>query len=217
MMNTKQMCVLFFLMAILLLWVVGNVPAGSETIEEVTAEAPDAIVHHLDAASAQSEPNQLQPGLAVTYYDKKIRHLDELAKDKKLARKARSGKPVLFLDHRFGRGEVFDSGKKQAVVMRMSGFVHFVRSGRYAIRANSNDGIRIFVDGRMIVNDPDVHAARLTVPGIAVVEKPGWYPVLIQYFQRKGTAALSLFWQEPGSDRYVVIPAGVYAHLDSAQ
>ena len=214
-MNTKQMCVLLFLMAMLSVFVVGIVPVGSETTEKVAAEQPDAIVHHLDAASAQSEPSRMHPGLAVTYYDKKIRHLDELAKDKKLARKARPGKPVLFLDHRFGRGEVFDSGKKQAVVMRMSGFVHFGRAGRYAIRANSNDGIRIFVDGRMIVNDPDVHAARLTVPGIAVVEKPGWYPVLIQYFQRKGTAALSLFWQEPGSGRYVVMPAEVYAHLGS--
>lgn len=216
-MNAKRLCTLCFIMAVFFLIFNDNTAASPNANEKKAGALPEPVVHHPDTASIQTDTDRLAPGLAVTYHEKKMRHLDELAKDKKLASKAWPGKPILFLDHNFGEGEIFDSGKKQAVFVLMTGFVRFAQTGRYSIQANSNDGIRIFVTGRMIVNDPDVHAERLSVPGVVVIDKPGWYPVLIQYFQRKGTAALQLFWKVPGSEQYTIIPAAVYAHLPATK
>ena len=40
---------------------------------------------------------------------------------------------------------------------------------------------------------------------------PGWYSIEIDYYQRKGTAALRLKWTPPGGEESVV-PVEVFAH-----
>lgn len=205
---------LFFILAAVFLVTAGCARSSQETTRQAAAgNAPAAIVHRPDVSLMQPEDAKMSPGLAVIYFFKKLRHIDEMPPEDEIAKEGRPGKPILFLDHRFDKGVIFDSGKKQAVGVRMSGFIRFAQAGRYDLQANSNDGIRIFVAGRMIVDDPKVHADRMTVPGIVIIDKPGWYPVLIQYFQRKGTATLQLFWRVPGSDKYRILPAAAYAHL----
>lgn len=221
--TTKQMkstqallCLLCFILAGVFLLSAGCARPSREKTRQpaaTVAAAPEAIVHRPDVSLMRPDGAGMAPGLAVIYFFKKMRHIDEMPKGDEITREGRPGKPVLFLNHRFDKGVVFDSGKKQAVGMRMSGFIRFAQAGRYYLQANSNDGIRIFVAEKMIVDDPKVHADRLTVPGIVIIDKPGWYPVLIQYFQRKGTATLQLFWKVPGSDEYRILPAAVYAHL----
>ena len=58
--------------------------------------------------------------------------------------------------------------------------------------------------------DEDPQAGNHAVQSI---EEAGWYPMLIKYFQKKGTAALSLYWKPPGAAEFSVIPAEAYAHL----
>ena len=65
------------------------------------------------------------------------------------------GEPIRMIAHQFGNGEVFGSGKSQLVCVQMQGYLNFEESGKYLIKANSNDGIRVFLDNKMILNDPD--------------------------------------------------------------
>ena len=37
--------------------------------------------------------------------------------------------------------------------------------------------------------------------------------VIVEYFQRKGTAAIMLYWQPPGSSDLSIIPAKAYGHI----
>ena len=85
--------------------------------------------------------------------------------------------------------------------------------GTYEFQALSNDGIIMLMDGEAILNDPEQHSDRLSNVGIVDIKEPGWYPVVIEYFQRKGTAALKLFWKTPATDTMVPVPAQIYAHL----
>lgn len=165
------------------------------------------------AGAEPADPAALQPGLIATYdytYGG-VRHLDEVPWDD-VKESGWVDKPIPHLDHTFRNQPVFDSTVEEQVVMFITGYIHLARAGDYAFVAKSNDGVRLFIDGAKILEDPDVHRDRFSEPGTMSVAAPGWYPLDIQYFQRKGTAALGLYWQPPGSDQLVPVPAEALRH-----
>ena len=154
----------------------------------------------------------LEPGLAVRYFRGYFRHVMEMPHGIAAQGSGWQGSPILMLNHRFGKGEVFDSGSSRGIGMEMTGFIHFPSPGRYIFKAKSNDGIRITINDEVIVSDEEFHADRYSQPGTVDVKKPCWYPMLISYFQRKGTAMLELYWKTPGANAFSIVPAGAYAH-----
>ena len=155
----------------------------------------------------------LKPGLAVIFFDEFFeRHVDKIPTGKVAEQMGRPGSPIPVIDHKFERNEVFGSGRNRGVAMQMTGYIIFPAPGHYSFRANSNDGIRFYLDGKLIFEDPDVHSDRLSDPGSVKVSQAGPVPVMIQYFQRKGTATLQLFWQPPGAPDFTIIPPMAYGH-----
>ena len=159
-----------------------------------------------------SSEQQTAPGLSVVYAYCKIRHLDEMPSSKWMSEKGEPGKPIRIIAHKFGNGEVFGSGKSRLVCAQMQGYLNFEKSGRYLLKANSNDGIRFFLDNKMILNDPDGHSDRYTSEKEIEIKEPGRYAILVRYFQRKGTATLEMYWKTPGADKFDIIPAMAYSH-----
>lgn len=155
---------------------------------------------------------EMSPGLSVRYVYGFFRNVSQMPSAEVIQEKGAAGKPILGINHRFGRGEVFDSGKSQGVGMEMTGYLRLPQAGAYRLRVNSNDGIRIFLGGSVVVEDPRYHSDRFSESGVLVAEAAGYFPVRILYFQRKGTATLELFWQKPGSETFAVIPVEAYAH-----
>ncbi len=160
----------------------------------------------------------LKPGLAVLYFPRRfVRHVDALPRGEEAIGKGVSGSPVTNLNRRFGRGQVFGSGTNRGIGLEMSGFILLEKPGRYQFQVNSNDGFRLFMDGRMLVEDPAWHASgdRMTPPAEFNVSEPAWYSLRIRYFQRKGTAAFQVFWQPPGATEFTPVPGRVLAHRES--
>ncbi|MEW6219538.1 MAG: PA14 domain-containing protein [Thermodesulfobacteriota bacterium] len=155
---------------------------------------------------------EVRPGLAVLYFYQLYRHIKEMPVGEEAIAKGVPGPAIPYLDHRFGVGRVFDSGEVQGVGMQLSGLIHFAAPGTYQLLSRSNDGFRLFLDGRLALDDPHVHQDHTSDPVSVRIQEPGWYPVLIQYFQRKGSATLELHWQPPGSAAPVPIPAAAYGH-----
>ncbi len=154
-----------------------------------------------------------RPGLAVLYIDGFFRNIDQMPTGAAAVRRGRRGAPVLLLDHRGGKQDpVFASGRSRGVGMILTGLLRLKAPGTYRWQALANDGIRMTVNGRLLFEDPGVHGDRLTPVGEVRVAAPGWYPVTIRYFQRKGTSALRLFWQPPGGAAFTLVPASVYWH-----
>jgi hypothetical protein len=158
---------------------------------------------------------QLKPGLSVLYLDGGYRFVKQIPKGDKAREKGWSGKPVLQINHQFGNGEVFDSGKSSKVGVLLDGYIHLAKPGAYALQVLSNDGVEVYVDGKLIVSDPNVHSDRLSDIGVYTSAKEGWQPLHIRYFQRKGSAALKLYWRPPGSSEFEVVPEGAYGHFES--
>jgi hypothetical protein len=158
----------------------------------------------------------LKPGLAVIYIEKNFRNIDQVPTGEAAFHAGHQGKAVLMLNHQSDKkGVVFDSGRSQGVAMVMDGFLHLGKKGTYLWQALANDGIRMFINGRLIFEDPSVHKDRLTPVGTLQVMQPGWYPVSITYFQRKGTASLKLYWQPAAASEFTLVPADVYWHRQS--
>jgi hypothetical protein len=76
----------------------------------------------------------------------------------------------------------------------------------------SNDGVEIRVAGNRVAYDPTVHGDRSTDPIDLQVNAPGWYPIQVRYYQRKGTATLIFKWHVPGSDGFTAVPPTAYGH-----
>lgn len=160
------------------------------------------------------DSTSLEPGLAVLYNEKWYKHVDEMSDRERDLEGWRSGKPILYIDHQFGSGTVFGSGLSRKVGVRMTGYIHLTAPGEWGFKAYANDGIRVIVNGQVVVDDPQLHMGgdRFSKPRTMTVDQAGWYPLLIKYFQKKGTAALSLYWKPPGAAEFSVIPAEAYAH-----
>ena len=166
---------------------------------------------------AKVEAADLQPGLAVLYFYDFYRYINEMPTGEKIKQKGKPGPPILQLNHQFKDGKVFDSGESRGVGMVMTGYFHLGEPGEYAFQALSNDGFELYINDNLLISDPRVHRDRLSDPGILTVAQGGWFPVMIKYYQRKGTAALKLYWQPPGAGSFVIIPANVYGHLTDSE
>lgn len=160
----------------------------------------------IEAAPVWAGPNSA--GLAVQYYTNVyIRNISRFPRSS-----GQSGAPIPQINHQFGNGQVFGSGAGRGVCVRMTGFINLSMPGRYEFQALSNDGIEVHIEGRRVLVDPNVHADRLSPTGTVNVTSPGWKPLEIKYFQRKGTAALKLYWKTPGASSMTIIPAAAYGH-----
>ena len=156
----------------------------------------------------------LQPGLQPRYFAKFMaRDARELPEDTSSQFKTWLGEPIAQLNRQFGEGEVFGSGLSRGIGIRMRGAIHFRAPGTYTFQAFSNDGIEMFLGDMPVVSDPVQHSDRLSKEASVEISVEGWYPVRIDYFQRKGTAALQLFWTTPDSGAMTIVPADAYGHL----
>ena len=114
------------------------------TADKSQLKKPPLLVTGLSPLNPQPVDTALVPGLAVAYfYNYKDRHLNRLSKGSLSKQKGKPGEPIPFLNHHFGRGEVFSSGSSRLIAMRMQGLIHFSQTGTYTLLGLSNDGLRI--------------------------------------------------------------------------
>ena len=157
--------------------------------------------------------DKLRPGLAVRYFFQDFKHVDAMPTGAAIAKDGRLGKPILQLHQRSSKGALFDSGANELFGMHITGLIRLERAGDYVFVAKSNDGVRVQLGDKRIIDDPEVHADRFSIPTTVKIVKPGWYPLTVQYFQRKFTAALELHWQAPGENEFSPVPAEVFRHV----
>ena len=166
-------------------------------------------------ADPQPVAEALKPGLAVRYYYHMFRHIDELIEWQDY----RDGKPgpvIERLAHRVGDGNVLTSQNDNGVGAEITGLIKLDEPGTWAFALQSNDGVRLWIGGHQIVDDPDVHSDQFSPIGELTVETPGWYPLKLLYFERKATSTLELYWQAPDAPpgTMPIVPAEALAHTE---
>jgi hexosaminidase len=107
-------------------------------------------------------------------------------------------------------GRMYDIGlaeiphREDQFGVRISGFITPGEEGDYRFSLASDDGSKLFIDGREILNNDGMHAVKEVSAPVRLAK--GKHALLILYFERWGDQSLSLSIEGPHSGRRRVPP-----------
>ncbi|HSQ58681.1 MAG TPA: PA14 domain-containing protein, partial [Gemmata sp.] len=89
--------------------------------------------------------------------------------------------------------------------VRWTGQVQAVESGNYTVRTNSNDGVRLWVNGQLLIDHWQSHKASYDTATIAL-QAGQKYDIKLEYYENTGGALMQLELMRPGQGAFEVIP-----------
>jgi len=86
--------------------------------------------------------------------------------------------------------------RDESVVLRFDGFLPISTAGKYTFRLSSDDGSRLYLDGKSVIDNDGVHPN--TGKEASVNLTVGVHEFRVDYFEKGGEQELSLDWAGPG-------------------
>jgi hypothetical protein len=171
-----------------------------EATEQLVFTIKTGVGYTLDTTKASGvigiQDNDIAPrlGLQGTYYDNKDFTSPKLTRiDPNVGFNWGSGSP----DPLIGR-DTFS--------VRWVGQLQAIESGSYSFRTFSDDGVRLWMNGALVVNNWTIHGGTYnTSPTIKLVAGQK-VDLKLEYFENTGSAIVRMEWRRPGGASYQVIP-----------
>ncbi len=91
--------------------------------------------------------------------------------------------------------------------VRWSGTVRAATTGTYRFQTRSDDGVRLYVNGNLVINNWTDHGPTNNSSTSISLTAGQRYAIRMEYYERSGGAVARLRWLTPGSLSYVAIPA----------
>ena len=151
-------------------------PASAATIRRGTLRPAVAV----DSASLQS-------GLRYQYFDARLRSLDQLADQVPSPARGRLVSNV---------GLMGDE-PPEGFAIRLSGLLQVATDGVYQFELLSDDGSRLWLANRLVVDHDGLHSARAKRGMVALAA--GYHVIRIEYFQASGGKALEVGMRMDGT------------------
>ena len=101
-----------------------------------------------------------------------------------------------------GKTAAFDlipAGRTSNFGMRFDGFIHVPRDGQYSFHLGSDDGSKLYIDGKLVANSDGVHPHQVRSGGARLTSGP--HPIRVDYTQVGGEWTLELHYEGPGTLR----------------
>ena len=143
------------------------------------------------AAGPDAAPAELPAGLHAAFF----RRHGELA--------AERVDPVI--EFAWGEAEPAAGVGADHFSARWTGYLEVPVDGSYRFAAVADDGVRLWVDGELVLEDWSFHPAT-RVEGSAEL-RAGFVPIRLDYFDAGVLAELSLSWTPPGAAGEEIVPA----------
>jgi hypothetical protein len=89
--------------------------------------------------------------------------------------------------------------------VRWEGFLAFPEKGAYSLCVESDDGNRLTFNGRVVIDDWEVHPTKRTCATVHV--RAGWYPIRLEYFEQGAKAVVKLLRKREPGDFETIRPA----------
>lgn len=89
-------------------------------------------------------------------------------------------------------------------VTQVTGNVDVPADGSYVFRLTSDDGSRLLIDDRVVIDHDGLHGAEPKDGTVQLTE--GMHALRIDHFERGGGEQLTLAWQPPGADGFATVP-----------
>lgn len=157
-------------------------PAGAEPSEqaELPPQEPGVTLRVFDVQVPLSEVCDIKPGQTPNV-DKLMPTIDWASTDD------------------FGIGDHF--------VAHVIGNIAVPQDGEYTFRLTSDDGSRLLIDDKVVVDHDGLHGA--DPKDGAVTLSAGHHSLRIEHFDRTGGQQITLAWQPPGTSGFHLVPNSV--------
>ncbi len=93
---------------------------------------------------------------------------------------------------------------------RWAGTIYAPSTGTYTFYTRSDDGVRLWVNGKRVINNWTLHSAREN-KGSITLSGGQQYDIKLEFFENTGQAVAALLWKGPGIGKQV-IPRNVLYH-----
>jgi PA14 domain-containing protein/galactose oxidase-like protein/K319-like protein len=94
--------------------------------------------------------------------------------------------------------------KAEDFSVRWTGQIRAAVTGDYTFSTVSDDGVRLWVNGRLLINNWTSHATTTDTSAPIALVAGVKYSVVMEYYERTGGAVASLRWAYPGQDTQVI-------------
>jgi cytochrome c553 len=92
---------------------------------------------------------------------------------------------------------------------RWTGTVRAEQTGRFRFQTVSDDGVRLWVNGQLMIDHWRPHRTTIDTSGRVRLVAGQRYAIRLEYFENVGDATIRLRWQRPGQSTFEPIPASV--------
>ncbi|QOV87702.1 PA14 domain-containing protein [Humisphaera borealis] len=181
----------------------GRMPQLSLTSDEAKSIAVYLLRDQLSNPAAKDAPLMAVAGLRYSYWEKevpdcKIETLDALGAPKSAGRVKKIDLKIPGL-------------RNQNYAIKFSGQIDIEKDGKYTFHTESDDGSRVYIDGKSVVDNDGIHPPSKKSGTIEL--KKGSHAFAVTFFQGGGGAEFKVEWQGPGFKKSA-IPADVLASVD---
>jgi len=92
------------------------------------------------------------------------------------------------------------------------GYFHIPKDNNYVFRLISDDGSRLHIDGKLVIDHDGLHGDEPKDGEVAL--KAGYHPFRLDYFEAGGGNMISLQWKsfDDGGGLFEIVPASLLAH-----
>ena len=89
---------------------------------------------------------------------------------------------------------------------RWLGEIQALESGTYRFRTLSDEGVRLWVNGQLLINDWSAHALKIDTSAAVTLAAGTKYEIKMQYYDNASAAVAKLRWLRPGQSAYATVP-----------
>ena len=159
------------------------------------------------AGAALRAADDVKPGLVGEYYElnEGVADFPKIPPEKKPSiRRVDRQINVDNCDSNFG-----NTNLNENFYVKWTGAVKADKPGKYKFAVESDDGSRMFVDGKPVVNNGGSHG--MAKVGGEIDLQPGAHQLVIEFFQGSSAMGCKFSWAPPGKNEEIV-PEAVLSH-----
>jgi len=139
---------------------------------------------------------RMVPGIRYSYYRAQFKDFPDYDKLKAV----KSGV--------VGKFQLVNPAGRPGFALRFEGIIAIPKDGEYTFFTQSDDGSRLFISGKQVVDNPGVHPV-VEKSGVVKLEA-GRYPVVLWFFDWGGGSAIRVLWQGPGIGKQDIPPGALF-------
>jgi hypothetical protein len=110
------------------------------------------------------------------------------------------------INFNWGEAQPHPDVPKDNFSIRWTGYIEATTAGTYQLQTYSDDGVRVYLDNALIINNWTAHSATLDNSASFTMSAGQRLPIVVEYQDRGWDAVMALNWRLPGAANFTVVP-----------